>query len=61
PEIWSSRGDTVEQTLTTVLSLMGPLTAFATTLPMLARAEAAVAGLRAGGARHPGGPHHRDE
>lgn len=47
PEIWSSRGDTVEQTLTTVISLMGPLTMFATTLPMLARAEAAVAGLYA--------------
>ena len=45
PEFWPSRSDSVEQTLAIVLSLMGPLTAFATTLPMLARAEAAVAGL----------------
>jgi putative ATP-binding cassette transporter len=33
--------------LSTVLFLMGPLTMFATTLPMLARAESAVAGLYA--------------
>ena len=47
PEFASTRHDKVEQTLSTVLFLMGPLTMFATTLPMLARAEAAVAGLYA--------------
>ena len=47
PELWPAHSDTVEQTLSTVLFLMGPLTMFATTLPMLARAEAAVAGLYA--------------
>ena len=47
PELWPSHHDKVEQTLSTVLFLMGPLTMFATTLPMLARAEAAVAGLYA--------------
>lgn len=47
PELVPSRHDTVEQTLSTVLFLMGPLTMFATTLPMLARAEAAVGGLYA--------------
>lgn len=47
PEFWPRHHDTVEQTLSTVLFLMGPLTMFATTLPMLARAEAAVAGLYA--------------
>ncbi|WP_310463060.1 cyclic peptide export ABC transporter [Sphaerotilus sp.] len=45
PEISPTHHDKVEQTLSTVLFLMGPLTMFATTLPMLARAEAAVAGL----------------
>jgi putative ATP-binding cassette transporter len=47
PEIWSSYGDTVEQTLSTVLFLMGPLMGLASTLPMLARAEATVVGLYA--------------
>ena len=47
PEIWPSHEDTVEQTLSTVLFLMGPLTMLATTLPMLARAEATVVGLYA--------------
>ena len=47
PEFSSTHHDKVEQTLSTVLFLMGPLTMFATTLPMLARAEAAVAGLYA--------------
>lgn len=47
PAIWPSRSDSIEQGLSIVLSLMGPLTAFATTLPMLARAEAAVGTLHA--------------
>ena len=45
PDLWPSEHGSVPQTLATVLFLMGPLTSFATTLPMLARAEAAVAGL----------------
>jgi len=45
PSLWPSRSDGIEQGLSIVLSLMGPLTAFATMLPMLARAEAAVGGL----------------
>lgn len=45
PMIWPSRSDSIEQGLTIVLSLMGPLTVFATTLPMLARAEATVGAL----------------
>ena len=45
PVIWPSRSDSVQQGLTIVLSLMGPLTVFATTLPMLARAEATVGAL----------------
>jgi putative ATP-binding cassette transporter len=47
PDLWPSQHGTVPQTLSTVLFLMGPITGFATTLPMLARAEAAVAGLYA--------------
>jgi putative ATP-binding cassette transporter len=47
PELWPTHNDTTAQTLSTVLFLMGPLTMFATTLPMLARAEAGVAGLYA--------------
>jgi putative ATP-binding cassette transporter len=47
PEIWPSHDDTVAQTLSTVLFLMGPLTMLSTTLPMLARAEATVVGLYA--------------
>jgi putative pyoverdin transport system ATP-binding/permease protein len=45
PDLWPSQHGSVPQTLSTVLFLMGPITGFATTLPMLARAEAAVAGL----------------
>ena len=47
PAIWPSRSDSIEQGLSIVLSLMGPLTAFATTLPMLGRAEASVGALYA--------------
>ncbi|MDZ5456893.1 cyclic peptide export ABC transporter [Azohydromonas lata] len=47
PEFWPTHRDTIEQALSTVLFQMGPLTMFATTLPMLARAEAAVAELYA--------------